>query len=428
MITYMESLFEATLPKDYRRDDIDGLLKFILSGRFCQLISLPGGGKATILKLLAYNRPLRVYHLGVREKDIRFLYLNLLDLPNFEQQTIEKFLLLSLAQKIEPSNDPLILSQQLKDVVREQTNQKLRTLILLFDHFDEYQNRLARSFFQLLRSLRSLGKYRFTAVFATRRDLAELIDEDIKKTFYDFFVGNSVYMKLADERAITFMFSQLEEVFGGKLKNPQKEKLIAITGGHTKLLRVLTETVLQEGADIHEEAFLSRPIVEATLFELWHFLTSQEQKALVAIAKKKQNKEIPQTLKDFGLLREEKTVLQFSIPLFATFVKDIASKLREEHVTYDAKTKEVMKGDTAITDLLSLQEYRLLTFFIKNEGRVIEREEIVRAVWSDTKAIEGISEAAIDQMVHRLRKKVEDEPNDPKHVVTVKGRGFRFFP
>ncbi|MDP2632725.1 MAG: helix-turn-helix domain-containing protein, partial [Candidatus Curtissbacteria bacterium] len=91
-------------------------------------------------------------------------------------------------------------------------------------------------------------------------------------------------------------------------------------------------------------------------------------------------------------------------------------------------TREILKGTNIISDLLSKQEYRLLVFLIQNEGKIAERGEIIEAVWPDIQVQEGISDEAIDQMVFRLRKKIEDEPNSAKHIITVKGRGLRFQP
>src|SRR3990167_4929056 len=107
-----------------------------------------------------------------------------------------------------------------------------QTIIFLFDHFDEYQNRLPRSFFQMLRSLRSIAKYKFAAAFATRRDLAELVDPEILSQFYDFFIDNTVYLKIHDKSATNFLFSQIEQVFGKKLSETDRKTITILTGGH----------------------------------------------------------------------------------------------------------------------------------------------------------------------------------------------------
>lgn len=411
--------FESTFSSNYREEDIKNLLKFILAGKFCQLISLPGGGKATLLKLLAHNKTLQEYHLGEKSDNFLFLYLNLLELPNFEQATIDKFLLLSLNGE-EDSTDPLLLSQRLKDIVSKITggDNQTKTLILLFDHFDEFQNQLPRSFFQTLRTLRNLAKYKFAAVFASRRDLTELVDTELLKEFYDFFVDNAVYMKLFDKGASAFIFSQVEKVLGKKLNEEEKNKLAKLTGGHTKLLKVCAENVLLEKTPVDINSLLAKQIIKASLFELWLFLTPQEQQVL---ASKSHLPGETDFLENIGLLSDEK----FTIPLFEEFVKQIASTQKQEPFFFNPQTREITKGSMVLSDLLSPLEFRLLRFLVENKERIIERDEIINSVW-DTKSVEGVTDQAIDQLIFRLRKKIEDNPNNPKHLQTIKGRGIRF--
>lgn len=412
MITTMER-FESQFPKDYRKDDIAKICSFVLQGKFCQLVSIPGNGKATLLKLLANNQNIRSYHLKTEAKTTYFLYTNLLELPDFTENNIYKSLLLSfekiqgktLDTHIIPS-DPAMLFQSLKDSIDSIANEQKTTLVLLLDHFDEYQNHLSRSFFQMLRTLKSLAKYRFSVVFATRRDLKDLVDPEITKEFYDFFIDNAVYLKLYDAEACIFLLSQVENVLEQKLSPESKTTLLKLTGGHTKLLKVCTEIVLQEKITPTIGNLLQKSIVKAALYELWLFLTPQEQQSLI---------------------KNEENVL-LTIPLFAAFVKEIAGQTKEEHLSFNEDTKEITKGTTIISDLLSPQEFRLLKFLLENKDRIIEREEIISAAWKDTKATAGVTDQAIDQLIFRLRHKIEDNPNNPIHLQTVKGRGFRFTP
>ncbi|HEX7042540.1 MAG TPA: helix-turn-helix domain-containing protein, partial [Patescibacteria group bacterium] len=57
---------------------------------------------------------------------------------------------------------------------------------------------------------------------------------------------------------------------------------------------------------------------------------------------------------------------------------------------------------------------------------VVDREQIIQAVWTDSKTYAGVSDQAVDQLIFRLRKKIEDDPNNPTHIQTVKGRGIKF--
>ena len=420
-------IFESTFPTDYRRREIKQILDYLITGKFCQIVSISGAGKATVLRLLAHNRNLLKFHLGEKEKPIRILDLNLLELINYDQEQLAKFLLLALEEKVPNTHDYLVLTKQLNEAVAKLALSK-QTLIFLFDHFDEYQNRLSRSFFQLLRSLRGIAKYKFAVAFATRRDLIELVDPEILKDFYDFFIGNTIYLKIYDESATHFLFSQIEGVFEKKLSQADKKNIIAVSGGHIKLTKILAEATLREDIALKKETLLATPIVAATLFEIWLALTAQEQQALRSIAQNKEPaKDALENLIKFDLLKGTEQ-FSFTIPLFKEFVLATIPTLIQEKLTFNQDTKEIMKGSNVISDLLSPAEYRLLRFLIANQGRIIQRDEIVKAVWPDAQVVAGISDEAIDQLVYRLRKKTEDDPNNPQYTQTVKGQGFRFQP
>lgn len=72
---------------------------------------------------------------------------------------------------------------------------------------------------------------------------------------------------------------------------------------------------------------------------------------------------------------------------------------------------------------LTLMEIRLLRYLIENEGRPVSRRQILEDVWG---LQEDTDTRAIDNFIVRLRKYLENEPNDPAVVKTVRGVGYRF--
>ncbi len=438
-------IFESQFPNDYRQAEIKKILDYVLVGKFCQVICIPGAGKATVLRLLAHNRDLLKFHLQEKERSLRFVYLNFFELADFTEAQIAKFMLLALDQKPQSQNDHLVLTKQLNETVNKLAGQG-QTVVFLFDHFDEHQNRLPRSFFQTLKSLRSLAKYKFSVVFATRRDLVNLVDEDILKDYWDFFVGNTVYLKIMDVSALNYLFLQIEKVFEKKLASDQKTKIARIAGGHAKLTKIITELVLGQKIAPEQEDLLKNQQVQASLYEIWLSLTGVEQRELYLLSQKgspqntSEANPILENLINFDLIRPKNqsnqsnnlTIQQFNnfvftIPIFEEFVKNTTPNTHEE-ITYNPQNREIKKGASIISELLSPQEYRLLEFLIQNQDTVIGRDEIISAVWPQTQVAEAISDEAIDQMVFRLRKKIEDEPATPKYILTVKGRGLKFEP
>jgi hypothetical protein len=72
---------------------------------------------------------------------------------------------------------------------------------------------------------------------------------------------------------------------------------------------------------------------------------------------------------------------------------------------------------------LTPKEYRLLALLYRHNGAVITREEIATEVWPE---LEGaVAEESIAQLVARLRRKLEDDPGNPRYVLTVRGFGYR---
>lgn len=72
---------------------------------------------------------------------------------------------------------------------------------------------------------------------------------------------------------------------------------------------------------------------------------------------------------------------------------------------------------------LTQMEASLLRYLIRNEGRAVSRKSILETVWD---VHEDTDTRAIDNFVVRLRKYVEDDPARPRHLITVRGVGYRF--
>lgn len=77
------------------------------------------------------------------------------------------------------------------------------------------------------------------------------------------------------------------------------------------------------------------------------------------------------------------------------------------------------RGEISLTDL----EVRMLRSFFQREGEVLTRAELLEAVWGVSPETET---RTLDNFIVRLRKYFEPDPATPRHVLTVRGRGYRF--
>lgn len=89
--------------------------------------------------------------------------------------------------------------------------------------------------------------------------------------------------------------------------------------------------------------------------------------------------------------------------------------------SFDLVNLELNTGDEIIR--LTLMEANLLRFLIDNEGRAVSRKQILEDVWG---LQEDTDTRAIDNFIVRLRRYLEDEPNNPQILKTVRGIGYRF--
>jgi DNA-binding response OmpR family regulator len=87
----------------------------------------------------------------------------------------------------------------------------------------------------------------------------------------------------------------------------------------------------------------------------------------------------------------------------------------------DFAALEVRRGERVVP--LTLMEANLLRFLVQREGQVVSRKEILEQVWG---VHEDTDTRAIDNFIVRLRRYVEDNPAEPKHLLTVRSVGYRF--
>jgi DNA-binding response OmpR family regulator len=92
-----------------------------------------------------------------------------------------------------------------------------------------------------------------------------------------------------------------------------------------------------------------------------------------------------------------------------------------EDVTIHFKRRTATKGEKALR--LTAKEFGLLRLLISHEGEVVSRNEILNAVWGYEKFP---TTRTVDTFIHNLRRKVENDPSRPRHLVTVPWSGYKF--
>jgi DNA-binding response OmpR family regulator len=91
------------------------------------------------------------------------------------------------------------------------------------------------------------------------------------------------------------------------------------------------------------------------------------------------------------------------------------------HLNMDPVARRVYKGDQEVQ--LSAREFDLLAILMKNAGRAMSRDELIKLVWGD----DWVGDPrTLDVHVRWLRLKIEEDPATPQFIQTVRGFGYRF--
>ncbi len=100
-----------------------------------------------------------------------------------------------------------------------------------------------------------------------------------------------------------------------------------------------------------------------------------------------------------------------------------AAEMRVEGLRYNSAARKLLRGGEEIP--LSAKEHALVRLFMENPGRVFTKEELYSLVWCEGKPAEKTDENTVMVHINRLRGKIEPDPRDPRHILTVWGVGYR---
>jgi len=446
--------FEALYPENTRFDEIEKILIFIKEGNSCQVVSVPGVGRSNLLGLLAYNKKVRIKHLGEGQENFHFVYLNFSEIRKKPLVEATKFIFLNLVDSLrerkmnklyEKANklfkeslgvkDELVIFSGLKKTVDFLALENSLTIVFLFDRFEDFISVVDSEFFANLRILRNRAKYKFSVVFSLNRPLEETLEPTLFSDFYEFVAGKIVYLPIYDEAGVNFRISYLEKITGKKIDKKLLNEVFELTGGHSNLMRLCSESLFSSVQKFENKLVLRRYLLEqkpvrSALFGIWNFLTPFEQTLLAtsSLSRPQADQQLATSFQDIAFLENVGLIKEnlLTISLFSDYLKEKSQNLEANEQISINETGEIVKGSLVLSDKLTSLEFKLLKFMLSSKDRVLGKEEIINAVWGEQKTTLGVTDQALDQLIFRLRKKIEENPNTPTYIQTVKGRGFRF--
>jgi len=298
--------------------------------------------------------------------------LALVDCNRLEAQTLEAFWGLvyrSLGKEVLAGMD---LRAALEALLDERLRAPEAQLCLLFDRFDALSAPLMPFVTGGLRALRDAHKYQLTYLTASRRPL------DAHNELAELFDAHTLWLGPLSPADARWSVRRSMTRAGQNWLEDQIDRLVEISWGYPALLRACCQAYAA-GCELETEALRLHPAVMRKVEEFWA------------------DNPTPDELRRCGVE---------GLPLLA-----------------GAAPLQVDAGN------LTAKEALLLEYLKARPGVVCEKDDLIRAVWTEDKVfLEGIRDDSLAQLVRRLRRKIEPDPENPRFIVSVIGRGYRYLP
>jgi energy-coupling factor transporter ATP-binding protein EcfA2 len=256
----------------------------------------------------------------------------------------------------------------LENAVQQQLLKSPHGLCLLLDRFDALPPAILPAVSSNLRALRDAHKYRLSFVIASRQPL------DAQNELAELFFAHTLWLGALSSADARWSAGDYAQRKGLKWDEAVFTHILDLSRGYPSFLRAICEAY-SAGSALEPVALLSFPAVQARLEEFW-----QDQPSAATLSRC--------GLADHPLLRGR-----------------------------------------ILTEDLTAHEHRLLEFLQSHPGKLCSKDDLIRAVWTEDKVFnEGIRDDSLAQLVHRLRDKIEPDPESPQRILTIPGRGYRYIP
>lgn len=387
-------------PANFRVQTVEKIRKILNRGECLQLVGLPGSGKTLFLTDI----------LSKRLKDYQVFYLDLNLLTEKSAPAAFNLLVYSLFKETPSLEKSQLAVQKIEDLLKYARSKSQKT-VLIFDDFENLKDPAFQPFFQTLKSLHSQNRFLLSLIFAVERQIIDyLLFEPLRIRLSE----NIIFLPPLSKKDSLFFLTEQAKHSGIKLTSKQQGKIINDSGGFMRTLKRLVHTTAEGNLNTALQIPLKNIHLTYHFEELLEAL-KPERVTLTNLVLGKispADEENLKTLKNLYILKQNN---EFTYPLFFKFLK---------HKFGQTKTfAETLEEKINLKQPLTRNEYKTLKFLLRNKGLVCAREDIIEAVWGKN-ALAGVSDHAIDQLVHRLRQKLLSAV-PPVNLETIRGRGHR---
>ncbi|MCB8924014.1 MAG: winged helix-turn-helix transcriptional regulator [Ardenticatenaceae bacterium] len=451
IVSFLDLQWAGIQKPDFRQAETEKLFKWMQAGESASIIGISSVGKSNLFNHICDPQTQALF-LGKLAVNTIIVRANFHYIPDYSDRSVYSLLLeqlellgdeaerLGLSQKdieqinkyheqlLDAKDDVLKVQHFFKLALRVLLARSHRRLVVILEHFDDVFQEAEPRLFANLRGIREAYKYRLSFLVFTRDMLPNLIDMDPRREeFYELLAFNIMGLKPYAMRDAMSVLERIAERNQIALTNKLRDSLYRLAGGHAGLLQAALLGVAQHNLEdkLHQpdatKRLLQVPGVEIECEKLWHSLSAQEQRTLLAIEQKfdvSMADSMILQLQIKGLLKEDYPVI-FS-PLFAQFVA-AQEALWERPLFFDEPSRQIWVLGNPAPRLTQL-EYRLFQQLYEQKGEIVEKDTLISAGWPKTQG--GVSDEVLIAAIARLRKKLEPDSQNPRFLQSVHNQGY----
>lgn len=434
-----------------RQADYNFIADCVQSGSSCSIVGLSNTGKSMLLRDLAANTQdfphtfvyvdcnlmLAATDQGFYEAVLRALQEALMQKGQGLEPELIDILNTCYHRTVQPES-PFLVPLGFNDAIMQICQALPGGIVLLLDEFDEAYATLDSRVFLNLRALHDKYRGKLLYVTATVKPLKQIRTDATIEEFYELVTHNERHLGMLTEPDARALALNLAARKGIDLDEVEVDYLWRQAGGHPGLLTAAVQLLIdleagtpelyrEQGLALVTERLDESEVAQAECIKLWHQMTEQEKSELLNCVIECQTgmtRSVFASLQQYGVLAEAQDPTLFGMR-FAGFVRRRrrAELDYPEGIWIDVDSGDVWVDGRPVPTLTEL-EYRLVQTLYGRLDKLCDKYLIVESVWGQ-EYIDQVDDARIEKLISRLRSKIEEDPSQPRYLITVRGRGYR---
>lgn len=371
---------EDRYPVDYREEVVAKMFENIKMGESFSLVGMKDNARINVLRFIWKRKDVWKKYLEAEWNKYIYIFVDLNELEAFDMPSFYKVVANSLP--VEAENN----LKSLKNTLSKLCQDTKKTIVLMFNNFDQAKKLDLDLIYHQLTSLRSTTQDKLVFIFTGCKPF------ELDAIFFQ----KIVFLEPLRGKDAQEVVERNCDIYGIVLDTKTKERIISLTGGHAGLIKFSVQILSKLGTAKYEEGLSFLCQEEEIIFQCQRIASSLDN---LQIAKLKTNQK-DDLLCKMGFQRENNGKIEIFSLLFASYLQ-----LKNQEMAtfiFDEENNKLYYFGKEIGNILSAREFKLLKYMTPDPNKIYSREELMSVIWDE----EFYSDWALDKFLSRLRGKL----------------------